>query len=34
MFVNQHGGVKMTSYSHDVTFYRENGRMCLLKSFK
>jgi len=32
MFVNQYGGVKMTSYTHDMSFYRENGR--LLKTFK
>ena len=25
MFVNQHGGVKMTLYSHDMTFHQENG---------
>jgi len=33
MFVIQLGGVKMTSYSHDMTFHRENGRMRLLKTF-
>ena len=36
MFVNQHGCVKMTSYSHDIiemTFHRENGRMRLFKTF-
>ena len=34
MFVNQDGCVKMTSYSHDMTFHQENGRMHLLKTFK
>jgi len=33
MLVNQHGGVNMTSYSHDLTFHRENGRMRLLNIF-
>jgi len=34
MFVNQHGGVKMTLYSHDMTFHQENGRMRRTKTFK
>ena len=34
MFVNQHGGIKMTSYTHDMTFHLENVRMRLLKPFK
>jgi len=34
MFVNQDGGVKITSHSHDMSFHRENGRMRLLKTFK
>ena len=34
MFVNQHVGVKMALYSHDMTFHRENGRMRLFKTFK
>ena len=34
MFVNQHSGVKITSYSHAMTFHRENGRISLLKTFK
>ena len=25
MFINQHSGVKMTSYSHDMSFHQENG---------
>ena len=33
-FVIQHYGVKMTSYSNDMTFHWENGRMRLLKTFK
>jgi len=33
MFVNQHGGVKMALYSHDVTFHRVNGRIRLLKTY-
>ena len=34
MFVNQHGDVKMTSYSHDITVQWVNGRMCQPKTFK
>ena len=34
MFVNQQGVVKMTSYLHDMTFHRENGRTLLFKTFK
>jgi len=34
MFVNQDGGVKMASYLHDMSCYRENERMRLLKTFE
>ena len=34
MIVNQHGGVKMTLYSHDLIFHRQNELIRLLKTFK
>ena len=34
MLVNQYGGIKMTSYSHDMSFHQENGRIRLLKTFE
>ena len=34
MFVNQDGGVEMTSYSHDMNIHRKNGRMRLLKTLR
>ena len=34
MLVNQYGGIKMTSYSHDMTFHRGNGHIRLLKTFE
>ena len=34
MFVNQHGGVKMALYSHDMTFLRKHERTRLFKTFK
>ena len=34
MFVIQYGGHKISSFSHDMTFHRENGRIRLLDTFK
>ena len=34
MFVIQYGTHKMTSFLHDMTFHRENGRIRLLDTFK
>ena len=34
MFVILHSGHTMTSFSHDMTFHRENGRIRLLNTFK
>jgi len=30
----QQGGVKITLYTHDMTFHGENGRVRLFKTFK